>query len=401
MERPPLEVADIVRAVRKKFVENSRGWITKQHLKVLRAIENCRTAELGYHIDECTEGCGYSGYSYNSCGNRHCPKCQANARMRWINRRQKELLPVPYAHVIFTVPHELAKLALQNKKLIYAMLLRLSAETLVEVASNPKFLGAEIGFFSVLHTWTQRIEHHPHVHCVVPAGGLSFDHERWVPADIEHDFFLPKEALRKTFRGKVRAALKEAFAEGKIGFYGDLQHLSDPKAFNAFIRNLYQNKWIVHCKRPFGGPEQVLKYLGRYTHRVAISNHRLISFENGEVAFSWRDRAHGNVETTMKLPAEKFLQRFLLHLLPKGFVRIRNFGFLANRRRKVLLPLCFQYLGQNSDMLTKEAPRLQRTGVWKCPKCGGPMRMTFRINGPKWQPRPPPEPIAIGGGFLN
>ena len=181
MQRPPLEVADIVRAVGKKFVENSRQWITRQHLKVLRAIVRCRTGELGWHYDECTN-CGYSGYSYNSCGNRHCPKCQANARIRWIQGRKKELLPVPYAHVVFTVPRLLAQLALQNKKLIYTILLRLSAETLIEVARNPEYLGAEIGFFSVLHTWTQKLEHHPHVHCVVPAGGLSFDHKRWVPA---------------------------------------------------------------------------------------------------------------------------------------------------------------------------------------------------------------------------
>ena len=350
MERPPLEVADIVRAVGKSFVENSRDWITGQHLKVLRAIERCRTADLGYHLDECTNtDCGYSGYSYNSCRNRHCPKCQANARRRWINGRKKELLPVPYAHVVFTVPPLLAQLALQNKKLIYTMLLRLSAETLMEVARNPEFLGAEIGFFSVLHSWTQQLEHHPHVHCVVPAGGLSFDHQRWVPADPRYRFFLPKWALRKVFRGKVMDALEEAFAEGKIGFYGKLKHLSDPKTFHSFIRDLHRNHWVVHCKRPFGGPEQVLKYLGRYTHRVAISNHRLVSFENGEVTFTWRDRAHGNVQKEMTLPAEKFLRRFLLHLLPKGFVRIRNFGFLASRHRSRLLPLCFQCLGSNPD----------------------------------------------------
>jgi len=230
MDRPPLEVADIVRAVGKSFVENSRDWITGQHLKALRAIVNCRTADLGYHLDECTNrDCGYSGYSYNSCRNRHCPKCQANARLRWINGRKKELLPVPYAHVVFTVPPLLAQLALQNKKLIYAMLLRLSAETLMEVARNPEFLGADIGFFSVLHSWTQQLNHHPHVHCVAPAGGLSFDHERWVPADPRYRFFLPKGALRKVFRGKVIDALEAAFAEGTIGFHGNLKHLSDPK----------------------------------------------------------------------------------------------------------------------------------------------------------------------------
>ena len=397
MQRPPLEVADIVRAVGKKFVENSRQWITRQHLKVLRAIVRCRTGELGWHYDECTN-CGYSGYSYNSCGNRHCPKCQANARIRWIQGRKKELLPVPYAHVVFTVPRLLAQLALQNKKLIYTILLRLSAETLIEVARNPEYLGAEIGFFSVLHTWTQKLEHHPHVHCVVPAGGLSFDHKRWVPADPHYRFFLPKWALRKVFRGKVKDALRKAFAEGKIEFHGKMQHQSDPKVFNNFIRDLYRDNWVIHCKRPFGGPEHVLKYLGRYTHRVAISNHRLVSFENGEVTFTWRDRAHGNVQKKMPLPAEEFMRRFLLHLLPKRFVRIRRFGFLASRRQSKLLPLCFQCLGSSPDAL-KEEDQTAKV-LWKCPKCGGPMVMTFRVNIPIRQPRPPPPPFVLGNEFI-
>ena len=402
MERPPLEVADIVRAVGKQFVKNSREWITRQHLKVLRAIVRCRTADLGWHYDNCTR-CGYSGYSYNSCRNRHCPKCQANARIRWINGRKKELFPVPYAHIVFTVPRLLAQLALQNKKLIYTMLLRLSAETLIEVARNPQFLGAEIGFFSVLHTWTQKLDHHPHVHCVVPAGGLSFDHQRWVSADPRHRFFLPKNALRKVFRGKVKDALKKAFAEGEIGFYGKLQHLSDPKVFNAFVRDLYRDNWVVHCKRPFGGPEHVLKYLGRYTHRVAISNHRLVSFQNGEVTFTWRDRAHGNVQKNMPLPAEEFLRRFLLHMLPKGFVRIRNFGFLASRRRTELLPLCFRCLGSTPDAITKEEQPAETSGLWKCPKCGGPMVVTFRVNIPSWRTRtrPPPASFVWGNDFLS
>lgn len=392
MQRPPLEVADIVRAAGKKFVENSREWITAQHLKVLRAIARCRTAALGWHVDECTR-CGYSGLSYNSCLDRHCPKCQANARLRWINGRRKELLPVPYAHTVFTVPRLLAQLALQNKKLIYAMLLRLSAETLIEVARNPKRLGAEIGFFSVLHTWTQTMEHHPHVHCVVPAGGLSFDHQRWVSANPR--FFLPKRVLRQVFRGKVKDALRDAFAEGKIGFHGKLQYLSDPKAFQAFVRQLFRHDWVVHCKPPFGGPEYVLRYLGRYTHRVAISNHRLVSFENGDVRFRWRDRAHGNIERIMTLPAEKFLRRFLFHLLPKGFVRIRSFGYLANRNRRTLLPLCFQCLQSAPDTPTTEAQAADTSGLWKCPKCGGPMVVTLQVFLPRGLPRPPPAAPAL------
>jgi predicted Zn-ribbon and HTH transcriptional regulator len=395
MQRPPLEVADIVRAAGKKFVDNSREWITAKHLKVLRAIARCRTAALGYHVDECTR-CGYSGYSYNSCLNRHCPKCQANARLRWINGRKKELLPVPYAHIVFTVPRALAQLALQNKKLIYTMLLRLSAETLIEVARNPKRLGAEIGFFSVLHTWTQTMQHHPHVHCVVPAGGLSFDHQRWVHGNPR--FFMPKKVLRKVFRGKVKAALKDAFAKGEIHFYGKLRHLSDPKAFSSFVRELYRNPWVVHCKRPFGGPEYVLRYLGRYTHRVAISNHRLVSFENGDVTFRWRDRAHGNIERPMTLSAEKFLTRFLLHVLPKAFVRIRSFGYLANRNRRTLLPLCFQYLGSAPQTSTTEEQPADTSGIWKCPHCGGPMVVILRVNPPRALPRPPPAASASAQG---
>ncbi len=389
MTRPPLEVADIVRAAGQQFIERSRGWITVAHLKVLRAIERCRTASLGWHVDKCTR-CGYSGHSYNSCGNRHCPKCQANARLRWIHARRKELLPIPYAHVVFTVPHLLAPLALQNKKLVYTLLMRLSAETLIEVARNPKHLGAEIGFFSVLHSWTQKMEFHPHVHCVVPAGGLSFDHLRWVHVNPRYRFFLPQEVLGRVFRGKLTEALKEVFAQRKIRFHGSLRHLSDPKAFHSFVRQLFRHRWAAHCKRPFGGPQYVLRYLGRYTHRVAISNYRLVSFANGEVTFRWRDRAHGNRELPMTLKADEFLRRFLLHLLPKGFVRIRNFGYLANRHRTTLLPLCFQCLGSAPDPPTDQVQSPDTTGLWKCPRCGGPMIVILWVSPLGRFPRSPP-----------
>ena len=395
MNRSPLEVADIVRAAGQKFIERSREWITVQHVRVLKAIERCRTAALGGHLDECQcPGCGYRAPSYNSCRDRHCPKCQANARRRWIQGRKKELLPVPYAHVVFTVPRLLAQLALQNKKLIYTLLLRLSAETLLEVARNPKHLGAEVGFFSVLHTWTQRMEHHPHVHCVVPAGGLSFDHRRWIFAKLHHHFFLSRHALGRVFRCKLTEALENASANGKIGFHGQLHHLSDPKVFRSFVRQMFRHDLGVHCKRPFGGPEYVLQYLGRYTHRVAISNHRLVSFTNGDVTFRWRDRKHGNVEREMTLPADKFLRRFLLHLLPKGFVRIRNFGYLANRNRAKLLALCFQCLGSVPDTSIAEAELEDSpvSGLWKCPKCGGQMISIMRISPPPKFPRSPPAP---------
>jgi hypothetical protein len=302
--------------------------------------------------------------------------------MRWIDGRRKELLPVPYAHVVFTVPRLLAQLALQNKKLIYTLLMRLSAETLIEVARNPKRLGAEIGFFSVLHTWSQKLEHHPHVHCVVPAGGLSFDHEHWISMNPKYHFFLPKKVLQKVFRAKLREALNEAFAAGEIEFHGKLQHLSDPKAFRTFVRGLFRHEWVVHCKPPFGGPDYVLRYLGHYTHRVAISNHRLVSFTNGEVTFLWRDRAHGNREQPMTLTADEFLSHFLLHVLPKGFVRIRNFGYLANHRRSVLLPLCFQLLGSTAGTSQAETQPADMPSLWKCPKCGGPMIIILRINPP-------------------
>ena len=372
MKRPSLEVADIIRAAGQKFIASSRQWLTGQHLKVLRAIERCRTAVLGGHVDECSR-CGYRAISYNSCRDRHCPKCQANARERWIQARSQELLPTRYVHVVFTLPRLLAPLALQNKRLIYTLLFRASAETLIEVARDPKHLGAEIGFFSVLHTWNQKMEHHPHVHCVVPAGGLSLDHKSWVHP--RYRFFLPVKVLGRVFRGKFTAALKRAYAQGKLEFHGQLQPLAPLKAFSSFRRQLFRQDWVVYCKRPFGGPEHVLRYLGRYTHRVAISNHRLLALADGKVTFRWRDSAHRNRKRLMTLSVDEFLRRFLLHLLPKRFMRIRNFGYLANRRRKSLLPLCFQLLGSTPQSSSAEETSSTEAAaaLWICPKCGGPM----------------------------
>ena len=341
MDRPPLEVADLVRAAGDAFIERSRKWITWKHVKVLLAIARCRTAALGGHLDECTR-CGHRAISFNSCRNRHCPKCQSGARERWLEKRRRELLPTPYVHVVFTLPRHLAPLVLQNKKIIYDLLFHTSAETLLEVARDPKHLGAEIGFFSVLHTWSQKLDIHPHVHCVVPAGGLSLDRTHWVPASER--YFLPRAVLREVFRGKFVDALKQAFRNGQLCFHGDLTLLAPPKTF-AWLRPLYRKDWIVYLKPPFGGPQFVLQYLGRYTHRVAISNHRLVSFAEGKVTFHWRDSAHNNEQKLMTLSLDEFLRRFLLHLLLEGFVRIRNFGFLANRKRATTLPLCFQLLG--------------------------------------------------------
>src|SRR5881409_1346704 len=325
MSRPQFEVADIIRGAGADFIERNRSWLRWTHLKVLRAIARCRTAALGGHIDECT-GCGHRAtISYNSCRNRHCPKCQTGARERWIAARRRELLPTPYVHVVFTRPPQLAGLALQNKK-VYGLLLRASAETLLEVARNPAHLGAEIGFFSVLHTWNQKLQLHPHVHCVVPAGGLSLDHTRWIRS--RPHFFLPIQVLRRVFRGKFVAGLKSAFQHDQLHLSGDLALLAQPKIFASWLRPLFRKDWIVYSKPPFGGPDYVLQYLGRYTHRVAISNHRLVSLADGQVIFRWRDSAHHNEQKLMPLSLDEFLCSFLLHILPKGFVRIRNFGFL-------------------------------------------------------------------------
>jgi hypothetical protein len=338
MSRPPLEVADLIRNAGAAFIERNRHWLSWKHVKVLRAIARCRTAALGGHLDECTR-CGHRAISYNSCRNRHCPKCQTSARERWIAARRRELLPTRYVHVVFTLPRELAPLVLQNRKVVYDLLFRTTAETLLEVARDPKHLGAEIGFFSVLHTWNQKLGLHPHVHCVVPAGGLSPDRKRWIKP--RYAFFLPVKVLSRVFRGKFVAALQRAFSEERLRFQGSLTPLAQPKTFAAWLRPLFRKDWVVYSKRPFGGPEYVLQYLGRYTHRVAISNHRLISFADGKVTFRWRDSAHHDEQKLLTLSLDEFLRRFLLHVLPKGFVRIRNFGFLANRRRATLLPLCF------------------------------------------------------------
>ncbi len=344
---------------------------------------------LGGHLDECTR-CGHRAISFNSCRNRHCPKCQTGARERWLAARRSELLPSRYVHVVFTLPHQLVPLALQNTKVLYDLLLRTSAETLLEVARDPRHLGAEIGFFSVLHTWNQKLELHPHVHCVVPAGGLSLDHTHWVSSRCR--FFLPIRVLCRVFRGKFVAGLRQAFQEVQLNFHGDLTCLAQPKIFAAWLRPLFRKDWVVYSKPPFGGPEYVLQYLGRYTHRVAISNHRLVSCANQKVTFRWRDSAHNNEQKLMTLSLDEFLRRFLLHVLPKGFVRIRNFGFLANRRRATLLPLCFQLLGAVPQLQTEQeaSTAKESTPLWLCPKCGGPMVVLERLTAAEIQLRSPP-----------
>ncbi len=359
MSRPPLEVADLIRAAGEAFIERNHQWMRWKHGKVLRAIARCRTAALGGHLDECTR-CGHRAISFNSCRDRHCPKCQIAARERWIAARQRELLPTRYVHVVCTLPRRLAPLVLQNKKLLYDLLFRTSAETLLEVARNPLRLGAEIGFFSVLHTWNQKIELH--------------------------------QALKQAFRDGGAAGSLPRQVPRLLNLHGDLALLAHPKIFAAWLRPLFRQDWVVYSKRPFGGPEYVLQYLGRYTHRVAISNHRLISFADGQVTFRWRDSAHNNEQKPMTLALDKFLCRFLLHILPQGFVRIRNFGFLANRRRATLLPLCLHLLGSPQPPQTEQnvSSTQDSSEHWRCPKCAGPMKVIERLTAAEIQLRSPP-----------
>jgi hypothetical protein len=294
--------------------------------------------------------------------------------------------------VVFTLPRHLSPLALQNKREIYVLLFRASAETLIEIAHDPRHLGAEIGFFSVLHTWNQKLLHHPHVHCVVPAGGLAPDRSRWI--DSQQRFFLPVEVLKEVFRGKFVDGLKTLHAEHKLAFHGTLASLRNPKSFAAWLRPLFRCKWVVYSKRPFGGAQHALRYLGQYTHRVAISNHRLVSVGDGLVTFRWRDSAHKNKKRLMTLPANEFLRRFLLHVLPPGFVRIRHFGMMAHRRRRASLPLCLQRLAQSGRTPTEPGPE-QKTGsslrpLWTCPQCGGPMVLIARLSPMELRLRSPP-----------
>lgn len=375
MSRPTLEVADIVRVAGTSFIEGNRDHLAWPQLKVLRAIRDCRTAALGGHVDRCAR-CGHQAISYNSCRNRHCPKCQTSVRERWLEKQAADLLPVPYFHLVFTLPHELSALALQNKKVIYDLLFRSSAEALIQIAADPMHLGADVGFLSVLHTWGQNLQHHPHVHCVIPAGGLAPDHSRWIRSPP--GFFLPVRVLSKVFRGKFSGGLKRLFLRNKLGFHGPLRDLAEPKLFQAFVRQLWTRNWIVYAKKPFGGPEHVLQYLARYTHRVAISNHRLTAFDDGMVTFRWKDYAHGGKTRKMSLRAEEFLRRFLLHVLPRGFTRIRHFGLLANRVRKETVPLCRRVIA--SAIPAPAWPHKVPGQPWSCPKCSGPMVLIEKLT---------------------
>jgi hypothetical protein len=379
MTRPTLEVADILRTHGDRFLDRYRSSFGFQQLKAFRAIQRCRTAALGSHRDACLR-CGYQAISYNSCRNRHCPKCQAQARERWLAARERELLDTSYFHVVFTVPHELNVFALENPRLFYDLLFTASAQTLLEIASDPKHLGAEIGVIGILHTWGQNLLLHPHIHCVVPAGGLAPDHRRWVRP--RYPFFLPVRVLSRVFRGKFLAGLKRLHRRKELQCAGPAAALADRQPFTKLVRRLHRHDWVVYAKPAFGGPMQVLRYLGRYTHRVAISNHRLLAFDQERVTFRWKDYTRGGKQGEMTLSATEFLRRFFLHVLPRGFVRIRHFGFLANRFRASRLALGRQLLAYSGstehEVRAHHVP--ESSSLWHCPLCGASMIVIQRFT---------------------
>ena len=374
MNRPTVEVADIFRAQANNFIDQHHLGIHK--LKVIRAMTRCRTAALGGHVDVCPQCGGEPVISYNSCRDRHCNKCQGQARRRWIDARKQELLDTRYFHVVFTLPHELHTLVLQNQAELYNLLFRTVAETLCEVARNPQHLGAEIGFFGILHTWGQNLLFHPHIHCVIPGGGISPDRKRWIHP--HYPFFLPVKALGKVFRGKFVDGLRRALRKNLLTCTGSIPHLAEPKRFAAFLRTLFRQDWVVYAKPAFGGPEQVIRYLGRYTHRVAISNQRLISFDGDHVTFRWRDYTGGNKMRTMTVSSEEFIRRFLLHVLPKGFVRIRHFGVMANYRRSESIDLCRSLLEMTP--LVRSTDSATTKPSWLCPTCRNPLIVIQRLT---------------------
>jgi hypothetical protein len=390
-QRPRLEVAEVIRSYGQAYRE--RYTPSADQARVLRAVTQCRTGILGGHVQEC-DHCGQRQISYNSCRNRHCPKCQGSQTARWLEAQQPHLLPVPYFHVVFTLPQLLAPLALQNPRVVYGLLFQAVSRTLLEVAANPRHLGATIGFLAVLHTWGQTLTHHPHIHCVVPAGGLSSDGSHWVSSSPH--FFLPVRVLSRLFRGKFLALLLQAFDHERLRFHGSIEPLAQRTAFLGLISEARRTEWVVYAKRPFGGPRTVLKYLARYTHRVAISNYRLLSSEDGTVAFRYKDYARGRRLRTLRLEATEFIRRFLLHALPRGFVRIRRYGLLANAHREQKLARSRELLGGLPRNGPSQAPYTEITayepGGYRCPSCreGIMRRLHLAFSWASLRPRPPP-----------
>ena len=373
-----LEVADIFRQFGPAFRTEHTASVSRGQCRVMSAIEQCRTAALGGHVEQC-DACGHQRIAYNSCRNRHCPKCQALARAQWLSERQAELLPVEYFHVVFTVPQEVAAIAYQNKAVVYNILFQATAQTLRTIGADHKHLGAEIGFIAILHTWGQNLLHHPHLHCVVPGGGISPDGQRWV--SCRPGFFLPVRVLSRLFRRLFLELLQQAFDGGELHFFNSLEGLKGRLAFAKYLACATQAEWVVYAKPPFGGPKQVLEYLGRYTHRVAISNNRLLEFSDGGVTFAWKDYRHESKNKTMRLDANEFIRRFLLHVLPSGFQRIRSYGFLANRYRQVKIELCRRLLGAPVPVVAVDVhdqtidyrdryQRLTGQSLRDCPHCG-------------------------------
>lgn len=401
--RNGLEVADVFRDGQSRFVDQYGHTLWPGQRQVLRAIVHCRTAALGGHVQRCDD-CGYQRIQYNSCRNRHCPKCQAMARAAWLEARQAELLPVPYFHVVFTLPAEIRPLALQNKGVVYGILFRAAAETLQEVAANPKHLGAEIGFLAVLHTWGQNLMHHPHVHCVVTGGGLAPGRARWIHCQRSRRrkklFFAPVAILSGVFRGKFIDFLKQAFRKGQLAFHGKLAPLGEPTMFERQLNAAVKKDWVVYAKRPFGGPDRVLKYLARYTHRVAISNQRLVELRDGQVSFRYKDYADGQQIKVMKLTSSEFIRRFLMHTLPSSFVRIRYYGFLANRDRHQRLDQCRRLLGaptqpmQSAEEVELPAEDSPCPSPTTCPICGRRSLVIIDVVSPT-VPCPPGRPYFL------
>jgi len=399
MPRPKLEVADIFRAHGAAYLRDHAGHLNLPQPKVMSAIENCRTAALGGHVAACTK-CDHQHIAYNSCRNRHCPKCQGAAAQDWMQARMEDLLPVEYFHVVFTLPSQIVDIAYQNKAAVYGLLFKASAQTLLTIAADPKHLGAKIGATSVLHTWGSAMMHHPHVHVIVPGGGLSPDGKNWI--GCRSGFFLPVKVLSRLFRRFFLEGLIRLHKAGKLKFFGKLSKLADPDTFAAHLSPLRKTNWVVYAKPPFGGPEAVLAYLSRYTHRVAISNHRLVSADADTVAFRWKDYRikRGDRMKVMRLTADEFIRRFLIHVLPSGFHRIRHTGFLANSIRRDRIGQIRRLLdaepepGQMPDETASAAPD-EPSAQQPCPKCGGAMVIveTF-LRGQTPECRAPPRENA-------
>jgi hypothetical protein len=390
MARSGPEVADVFRRYGNAYRERHDAALPTAQRRVMTAIERCRTAALGGHVDQCDQ-CGHQRISYNSCRNRHCPKCQSLARAEWLEDRRAEILDTQYFHVVFTVPEEIAAIAYQNKEIVYGILFRTAAETLRTIAADPRHLGAEIGFFSVLHTWGQNLLHHPHLHCVVTGGGLSPDGSRWIACRA--GFFLPVKVLSRLFRRLFVEALEKAFDAGELRFFAALDPLRERDAFRRHLAPVRRAKWVVYAKPPFAGPDQVLDYVGRYTHRVALSNDRLLDIEDGKVRFRWKDYRQGSRRKTMTLDADEFIRRFLLHVLPDRFQRIRYYGLLGNRHRGEKLARCRALLGmpEPDDTVKDYRDRCEElTGVslWECPVCRHGRMIQVEVLEPG-APRPP------------